>query len=496
MDTIERIIIGVAGESGVGKSTITDIISLFYGAENTTIISTDDLHKWERSDPIWETITHLNPDANNLELGDIHLNELSQGKSIFRSIYNHKTGSFNPPTKIEPQQIVIVEGLHAFYTDISKQIIGLKIYINTDEELKCHWKIIRDTEERGYKYNAVLDAINKRKKDGHIIRDSQIGFADIVINISPKNKIMCLGDKHEKVELSISYTFQNGATPNPLLTFIQEYISEFDTFIKSSDEIGRDVSLCQETGGNISIKIPNDLMFIKASGTKIKDVKGGNNFSVIHYSQLAQEALLVEDDDTMGAAIQKSQALKKYKRPSMETAFHVLLGKYVIHTHPIYLTLLLCLEESQKIITELFSDLNYGYVEYSHPGFYLYKRIQMMNETHPIYFLENHGVIISSDSMDSCLELLRKMNDKAKNYIKENCEFQEFELSFADVSGVGDFIFPDAIVFAKDSTKLEVLAAHNYIASLGSKLGKLRYLSQDAVHFLQHMEAEKYRTTL
>ncbi len=87
-------IIGIAGESGVGKSTISSIISLFYGAENTTKLSTDDLHKWERINPIWNTITHLNPNANNLDLGDRQLKEISEGKDIYRSVYDHKTGSF------------------------------------------------------------------------------------------------------------------------------------------------------------------------------------------------------------------------------------------------------------------------------------------------------------------------------------------------------------------------------------------------------------------
>jgi len=178
----------------------------------------------------------------------------------------------------------------------------------------------------------------------------------------------------------------------------------------------------------------------------------------------------------------------------METAFHILLDKYVVHSHPVYLTLLLCLENSRQIVSELFSDLDYGYVEYSHPGYNLYKNISSL-DFHQVYFLENHGVIISSKDMGLCVDLLRNLNDRAKKYIQEKCTFEEFSLSFVDRED-DHYVFPDAVVFSKDHLKREVQAAHNYITVMGKQIGKLRYLSQDAVHFLQHMEAEKYRTTV
>ena len=481
-------IIGIAGESGVGKSTIAEIISLFYGAENTTVISTDDLHKWERTNPMWDSITHLNPDANNLELGDIHITELSQGRAIYRSVYNHKTGNFNPPLKIIPRPIVIVEGLHAFYTETGKNLIDLKIYVNTNEELKCHWKIVRDTEERGYKYNAVLDAIHKRRHDGAKIRSEQIGIADVVINIDSKHKIACLGDKAEKIELALSYSYQKKQADQSLFDFMQEYIAEYGKFIKASETIGEDITLCQETGGNISVKLPHDLMMIKSSGTRMKDVRKGSNFSVVKRRSLSDSILFSEDDDTMNVAIQESLALSKYKRPSMETSFHVLLDKYVVHSHPIYLTLLLCLKNSRGIIAELFPDLDFAYIEYVAPGYNLYKKIQARG-IHQVYFLENHGVIVSSKDMDSCVETLRDLNERARNYIHSKCKTEEFSLENAKET-TEYYVFPDSAVM---HMKPEIAAAHDYITHVGKKIGELRYLSHEDVHFLQHMESEKYR---
>ena len=484
-------IIGIAGESGVGKSTIAEIISLFYGVENTTIISTDDLHKWERGNPAWDHITHLHPDANNLELGDIHLSEMALGKPIYRSVYNHKTGHFDPPKKIEPHPIIVVEGLHSFYTDTGKDLVDLKIYVDANEELKIHWKVIRDTEDRGYKYNMVLDAIHKRKNDSYKIRDAQIHVSDVIISVCPADKIKVLGDKHEKVNVSVSISHNEKSNQQMLFDFIEEYMNASKDYIKLSESIGEDVELCQDMGGNVSIKMSHDLMLIKSSGTRLKDARQTNSFSVIDHAKATRSA--ISDDETLNLAIKNCLMLRKQKRPSMETGFHTLLNKYVVHAHPIYLTLLLCLSNSQDIIRELYYNFDFQYVEYANPGFCLYNKICSLDKKAKLFFLENHGVILSSDNMEWCVKTLCETNDKAKDYIKERCEFQYFDLSFADNKTASGYSFPDAFVLSGDAEKIETLAAHNYISIMGSKVGSLRHLSSDDLHFIQNMESEKYR---
>ena len=86
MEKYKPYVISIAGDSGSGKSTISNFIRLYYGYENCTLISGDDLHNWERGDSNWENITHLNPNANNLKLGDLQLLSLKQGAKILRKI--------------------------------------------------------------------------------------------------------------------------------------------------------------------------------------------------------------------------------------------------------------------------------------------------------------------------------------------------------------------------------------------------------------------------
>lgn len=488
-------LIGISGESGVGKSTIANIVSLFFGIKNTLIISTDDLHKWERNNSAWNDITHLNPEANNLDLGDIHINDLSKNKIIFRSHYNHKTGYFDPPKKIEPKSTIIVEGLHAFYTKKSKSILDLKIFVDTDEDLRIHWKIIRDTEERGYTYNTALESINKRKLDGNKIRISQINDADVIIKLVPENKIVHIGDKNEKINLVTVISYKKEKNKE-LFHFIENYINEYNKFIFLSETIGNEIEMCQNNGGNISVKLSDQHMIIKSSGFKLKDANKLNAYSILNYKLFLESKIdnIEEFDET----IKKSIVSDKYKRPSMETGFHTLLKKYVIHVHPIYITTLLCLKQSKKIIKNIYHNYNYNYINYYNPGFDLYSNIKSQNKEFDILFLENHGIIVSSNEYNSAIIMVNSINNIAKLYIENKIKNMniDFNLNYSEYELEEKYTFPDAIIFSHDKSKKEINAAHNYINIVGKQLGILRYLDSQNMNVLKNLEAEKYRKTL
>jgi uridine kinase/ribulose-5-phosphate 4-epimerase/fuculose-1-phosphate aldolase len=486
MNLVKPYIIGIAGESGVGKSTMTGIVQLFFGKENTITLSTDDLHRWERTSPNWDIFTHLNPEANNLELGDIHLKELSEGNSIYRSAYDHGTGTFKAPEKIESNRIIINQGLHAFYTEQSQQLTDLKIFINTDETLRTHWKVIRDTEKRGYRYGAVIDAINRRKPDALKINEKQIAIADVIVDMVPEKAIKNVGDKNEVVDVVITYRFNKPANEY-LFSFVKDYNRDIKDFIELSNNLGEDILMCQHTGGNISVKT-GDHMFIKASGFKMKDVSRVNGYSIVRPGMMKGITSSEKYD-----VLFESDMFFTGKRPSMEVGLHALLNKYTIHLHPIYLTAILCLANAKEVLQELYHAYEYTYVPYVAPGYSLFKALERLNDKPNLIFLQNHGVIVSSDSKEEALALVKDITSRAEVYLNT---FKTFTLAFAKEKKSEHFYFPDAVIFSDKKQTPEVLAFNNYIHYITETLKSRHTLLSNDMFELLSLESEKYRKSL
>ncbi len=178
------LIIGVAGDSGSGKSTFTKGITNLLGKDMVSYITLDDYHTEDRETRKKTGHLPLDPKINNLELAGHHLKELRKGKAIIKPVYNHKTGKFDAPQIVEPKKILIVEGLHTLYDDL-RNYIDLSIFVEPSREIKYKWKIKRDVEERGYKEEDVLKEIRIREPYYKRYIDFQKVYADVVIKIRP-----------------------------------------------------------------------------------------------------------------------------------------------------------------------------------------------------------------------------------------------------------------------------------------------------------------------
>jgi len=177
-------VIGIAGDSGAGKTMFTNQLNNLF-VSNLLHLEGDGEHKWERGNKNWETLTHLDPRANNIHSQANHVLDLKNNKSILRSDYQHETGTFSDLIKIKPKEYIALSGLHPFYLPKMRKTIDLKIFLDTEESLRNFWKIKRDTEKRGYTIDKILNQIEFRKEDAAKYIKPQKNYSDLILHYYP-----------------------------------------------------------------------------------------------------------------------------------------------------------------------------------------------------------------------------------------------------------------------------------------------------------------------
>jgi uridine kinase len=200
-----NLIIGIGGDSGVGKTTLLNNFQNLLG-NKLLQFEGDGEHKWERGDENWNKFTHLDPKANHIHKQSEAIYRLKNNEFIFRSEYGHSDGKFSKLKKVIPKEFIVIAGLHPFYLPKLRKIIDFKIYIDTDEALRRHWKIIRDTEKRGYSAEKILEQLEARMDDAEKYIYPQKEFADMIVKYYPVNTFV-LGKGNENITLGLKLTF-------------------------------------------------------------------------------------------------------------------------------------------------------------------------------------------------------------------------------------------------------------------------------------------------
>lgn len=195
--------IGIAGDSGVGKSSLLADIKSLLGEHNIVPLEGDGEHKWARGDQNWQKFTHLDPRANFLHQQMEYLRMLKVGVPIRRREYDHDSGNFTQERLIKPRDYIVISGLHAFYLPMTRKFIDIKIYLDTDDKLRQHWKILRDSRTRGYSAEKVIEQMKIRAIDREKYIIPQKELADLVLAYSTE-KDFTPGDFNATPELRLA----------------------------------------------------------------------------------------------------------------------------------------------------------------------------------------------------------------------------------------------------------------------------------------------------
>jgi phosphoribulokinase len=196
--------LGVAGDSGSGKTTFTEGIRSIFGSDLVSTITLDDYHSLDREGRREQGLTPLNPRANRIDQLEEDLILLKRGVPIEKPVYNHTTGSFDTPVIFRPNKILILEGLHTMFTPNLRKYLDFTLFVDPAKEVKSDWKIRRDIRKRGYTRDDVIREIAEREPEYERYIAPQKEYADAVIGIDYSEYGRHLGEERNVYRITLS----------------------------------------------------------------------------------------------------------------------------------------------------------------------------------------------------------------------------------------------------------------------------------------------------
>ena len=208
---------------------------------------------------------------------------------------------------------------------------------------------------------------------------------------------------------------------------------EMIELVKLARFIGQRFDLVQAGGGNISLKI-NEVLWVKSSGMALSDLK-----SINHLAQLNLVKLKNDMQNISKLGFHDKKQLENHakimlndsnytpsQQPSIESFLHVFGYKYVVHTHPVLVNSIVICNNAQNVVAELFPESLF--IDYYTPGVELAiamqdklnQHVQLFNSMPKLFFLKNHGVIVTADSYNEVIDIYEKISDILERFFNSD----------------------------------------------------------------------------
>ncbi|MBQ7688450.1 MAG: uridine kinase [Clostridia bacterium] len=187
------LIIGIAGGSGSGKSTLTKRLSDIFGDE-VTVINHDDYYKAQDDMPFEERCkqNYDHPDAFDTALLTEHLKQLKAGKPVECPVYDYTVHNRSHETRtVVPTSVILVDGILILENPELRSMFDIKLYVDTDADVRVLRRIKRDTKERGRSLDSVIDQYLTTVKPMHeaFVEPSK-KYADFIIPVGGRNPVV------------------------------------------------------------------------------------------------------------------------------------------------------------------------------------------------------------------------------------------------------------------------------------------------------------------
>lgn len=187
------ILIGITGGTGSGKTTVAKAIYRAFENKTVTMIMHDSYYK-DQSHLSFEERLKTNydhPHAFETELLIEHLKNLMEHKSIYHPVYDFSEHTRKPEkVLVEPTDIIIVEGILVLEDARLRELFDIKIYVDTDADIRILRRLLRDIKERGRSLDSVVNQYLDVVRPMHLqFTEPTKKYADIIIPEGGKNKV-------------------------------------------------------------------------------------------------------------------------------------------------------------------------------------------------------------------------------------------------------------------------------------------------------------------
>lgn len=276
------VMLGVVGDSGAGKTTITRGLVRVLGEDRFTHFCTDDYHRYDRTERAERGLTPLDPAANYMDIMAQDLRHLRGGAAVLKPTYRHQDGTLGPPVYLRPANFAVVEGLLAFAMPEMRECFDVRLYLNTPEDLRRSWKVTRDCTRRGYTTDEVLAELDRRESDAEAFIRPQRRYADLLLSFHPSRS-----EDPEHLDATLVMRDSEGL-PHPDLTQVV-----------SAD--AADGLHLQEGSGESVLNVPGDLEPGRA--VELEEMI----WERMHFASHLRQARLGEF--TVGTSLRRSESL-------------------------------------------------------------------------------------------------------------------------------------------------------------------------------------------
>ncbi len=204
--------IGIAGGTGSGKTTVAQKIACAVGRENVATLDQDsyyrDLSHLSIEERRKQNFDH--PDALEFSLFRDHVAALRNRQAIQKPVYSFKTSTRTGEViDIEPKEIIIVEGILSLWDDPLRSLMDVKIFVDTDDDMRLVRRLLRDTQERGRSLERVIDQYTHTVRPMHLtFVEPTKRYADIIIPEGGMNQV-AIG----MVVATLKHWLRNGQYP-------------------------------------------------------------------------------------------------------------------------------------------------------------------------------------------------------------------------------------------------------------------------------------------